>query len=230
MIPATLPFGAEIGEDGVWCQVLTRIPGAQRRPALFLDRDGVMVEEVHYLHTVRDMRLMTGVIDLIKRANALSVPCVVVTNQAGIGRNIFEWTAFIDVQEAMLDALAAGGAYVNAVYACPHIGGGRAPYDVADHPARKPNPGMLLSAADMMPIDLAGSWIIGDRAGDMVAAKRAGCAGGVHVLCGHGSNSGERTAAMEARTAAFDVKGAQDTNAATGLIPLLNITTNEENS
>lgn len=221
MIPAQLPYGAEIGEDGVWRQILTRIRGPVRRPALFLDRDGVVVEEVHYLHKVQDMKLSPGAAAVIGRANALNIPCVIVTNQAGIGRGIFDWAAFCAVQEAMLDALAGEGAYVNAVFACPHIAGGKAPYGVADHPARKPGPGMLHAAADMLPIDLQGSWIIGDRASDIDAAKRAGCAGGVHVLAGHGSEKGERGRAEALRTLSFEVKGAKGIMDAGDLIPLL---------
>ncbi|MEX0693223.1 MAG: HAD family hydrolase [Rhodospirillales bacterium] len=215
-----MPYGTEIGEDGIWRQILTRIPGPGRRPALFLDRDGVVVDEVHYLHKIQDMKLSVGAAALVRRANALNIPCIIVTNQAGIGRGIFDWQAFIAVQDAMLDALAGEGAYVNAVYACPHIAGGKAPYGDADHPARKPGPGMLLSAADMLPIDLQGSWIIGDRATDIEAARRAGCAGGVHVLAGHGAEKGERTRAMGLRTPGFDVQGARDIVDAGDMIPL----------
>ena len=221
MIPEQLPYGTEIGEDGVWRQILTRIPGPKRSPALFLDRDWVVVEEVHYLHKIQDMKLSPGAATVIARANTHNIPCVIVTNQAGIGRGIFDWPALIAVQEAMLDALAVAGAYVNAVFACTHIAGGKAPYGVADHPARKPAPGMLHAAADMLPIDLQGSWIIGDRASDIDAAKRAGCAGGVHVLAGHGSEKGERDRATALRTLSFEGKGAKGILDAGDIIPLL---------
>lgn len=230
MISETLPFGAHIGDDGVWRQVLTRIPGIERRPALFLDRDGVLVEEVHYLHKVSDMRLMPGAAETARQANALGVPVVVVTNQAGIGRGRFGWREFIDVQEAMLDALADAGAFVNAVFACPHHRDGIAPFDIADHPARKPNPGMLLAAAEMMPVSLDGSWIVGDRAGDIEAARRAGCAGGVHVRSGHGSESAERRAAIDLRTVNFMVLGADSIADAGPLIPLLQQTESEDDT
>ncbi|WNK00791.1 HAD family hydrolase [Thalassospiraceae bacterium LMO-JJ14] len=221
MIPAKFPFGATIGADGVWRQVLTRLPSSAVRPALFLDRDGVVVEEVHYLHKPADMKVMPGAADVIRAANALDIPVVIVTNQAGIGRGKYDWQAFMDVQEAMLDELAGDGAFVNAVFACPHHADGVAPYNVADHPARKPNPGMLLAAREMLPITFEDSWIVGDRAGDIEAAKRAGCAGGVHVLAGHGSAEGERDAALTQRTVSFDVKGAKSIEDAGGLIPLL---------
>lgn len=221
MIPEKLPFGAEIDDAGVWRQVLTRPSAPERRPALFLDRDGVIVEEVHYLHKVADMRLVNGATEVIKRANALDVPVVVVTNQAGIGRGIFNWHAFIDVQDAMLDGLAAEGAFINAVFACPHHADGKPPYNVADHPARKPNPGMLLAAHEHLPITFEGSWIVGDRAGDIGAAKRAGCAGGVHVTSGHGSAPGERKTAHEYNASNFEVLKAESILDAGGMIPLL---------
>ncbi|MGJ3261054.1 MAG: D-glycero-alpha-D-manno-heptose-1,7-bisphosphate 7-phosphatase [Rhodospirillales bacterium] len=227
MIPDSLPFGAAIGEDGVWRQILTRVTGMNPRPALFLDRDGVIVEEVHYLHRVKDMTVMPGAADVIGRANRAGVPVIVVTNQAGIGRGKYGWTEFTAVQDAMLDELASGGAYVNAVFACPHHRDGVAPYNVADHPARKPNPGMLLAAAELLPIAFAGSWLVGDRTGDIEAAKRAGCAGGVHVSCGHGSEPGERDAAMMLRTDGFEVREAETIADAGGLIPLLNDETGE---
>ncbi len=222
MIPDTLPFGAEIGADGVWRQVLTRTSGPGLRPALFLDRDGVIVEEVHYLHKVSEMKMVPGAVETVRSANELGVPVVVVTNQAGIGRGIYGWREFIEVQDAMLDALADGGAFVNAVFACPHHKNGVAPYDVADHPARKPNPGMLLAAADMLAVSLAGSWIVGDRAGDIAAARRAGGAGGVHVRSGHGREVEERKGAVAERRDGFDVHTAESIDDARALIPLLN--------
>lgn len=221
MIPDPLPFGAAIGEDGIWRQLLTRVTGVNPRPALFLDRDGVIVEEVHYLHRIKDMKVMPGAADVIGRANRAGVPVVVVTNQAGIGRGKYGWKEFIAVQDAMLDELASAGAYVNAVFACPHHAEGVAPYDIADHPARKPNPGMLLAAAELLPIGFEGSWIVGDRAGDIEAAKRAGCSGGVHVSCGHGSEPGERDAAMAHRNAGFHVWDAETIADVRDLIPLL---------
>ena len=227
MNPDELPFGAAIGDDGVWRQVLTRLPGTDPRPALFLDRDGVIVEEVHYLHKVEEMQVVAGAADVIRHANSLSVPVVVVTNQAGIGRGKYGWKEFIAVQDAMLDELASEGAFVNAVFACPHHSNGVAPYNVDNHPARKPNPGMLLAAAELLPIMFDGSWIVGDRAGDIEAAKRAGCDGGVHVFCGHGSEPGERDAAMSQRTGGFEVKTAETIADAAGLIPLLDKSTGD---
>ena len=164
-----LPPGAEIDPDGLWSQVLNRAQGATRRAALFLDRDGVVVEDVHYLHRPEDVSLIDGACAVIAEANRRAIPVVMVTNQAGIAHGHYGWAEFIQVQEKILDDLAAEGAFVNGVFACPHHDGGRAPYDVENHPWRKPNPGMLLAAAERLPLDLGQSWIIGDRAGDLEA-------------------------------------------------------------
>ena len=218
-LPEPMPAGAVIDGEGVWCQVLAapRRPG----PALFLDRDGVIVEEVNYLHKPADMRLVDGAARIIARANRLGVPVVVVTNQAGIGAGRYGWPDFCAVQDTMIEALAGLGARVDAVYACPHHAKGKAPYNVADHPARKPNPGMLLRAGAALGLDLARSWIVGDRAGDVMAGRNAGLAGGVHVTCGHGSEPGERENALAAATAAFPVRPAGSIADLPGIVDIL---------
>lgn len=214
-----LPDGATIDDEGVWNQVFTTPePG---RSALFLDRDGVIVEEVHYLHRVDDTRIIPGAPAVIARANQRGIPVVVVTNQAGVGRGIFDWPAFADVQELILEQLAAAGAYVDAVYACPHHRHAEAPWTHPDHPARKPNPGMLLRAAAVLSVDLASSWIIGDRAGDVEAGRRAGIQGGLHVFTGHGSTDGERDLALALATGAYSVAGIASIADAPANIPFL---------
>ena len=194
-----------VGEDGVWSQVLNRVCGPGRRAALFLDRDGVLVDEVHYLCRPEDACLSIAAVDVIRRANGLGVPVVIITNQAGIGHGKYGWDEFAAVQDKIADDLAMSGTFFNAVYACPHHADGKPPYDMPDHPYRKPNPGMLLRAAEEMPIDLAQSWIVGDRASDMGAGLKAGLAGGLHLLTGHGSDDSERAAAAALATAEFQV-------------------------
>ena len=158
--PEDLPFGAELDSDGRWSQVLNRAQGEGRRAALFLDRDGVVVEEVHYLHKPEDVRFLDGAISLIAKANSQGVPVILITNQAGIARGRFQWPNFIAVQEKINDDLAEDGAFLNAVFACPHHGDGKPPFDTADHPWRKPNPGMLQAAAERLPVELSKSWMI----------------------------------------------------------------------
>src|SRR5215470_18216482 len=182
--------------DGVWCEVF---PDCCRgAPALFLDRDGVVVEEVDYLHRVEDIRIGPDAAAVISGANANAIPVVLVTNQSGIGRGYYGWAEFRAVQEAIQSVIAAQGAHFDAVYACPHHRN--------DHPARKPNPGMLQRAAAALDIDMARSWLVGDRAGDIEAARRAGLAGALHVLTGYGQ--AERASALALSGPRFDVRAA----------------------
>lgn len=218
--PARFPDGATF-TDGVWTQHFVPKANTQGRAALFLDRDGVLVEEAHYLSKVEDVQLTPDAAKVVKRANDLGVPVILVTNQAGIGYGYFGWDAFVSVQERILGDLAQGGARVDGVFACPFHAKAQGVYVHENHPARKPNPGMMLLARDQMGVDLDRSWIVGDRALDLQAGKNAGCQGGVHVLTGHGSKDGERDAALAVAGASFTVETAPNLGKALSLIPLL---------
>jgi D-glycero-D-manno-heptose 1,7-bisphosphate phosphatase len=216
------PPGAEIAPEGTWCQIIRHQPqGATAQPALFLDRDGVVVEEVHYLHRVEDTRIVRGAADVIRQANERGILVVIVTNQAGIGRGIYNWGDFIAVQDHILDELSAAGAKVDAVFACPHHTQAGAPYNDPDAPDRKPNPGMLLRAADAFEIKMDQSWIIGDRANDLVAGLRAGIKGGIHVFMGHGVEADERERALALNSENFAAHGAKTIAGALKIIPIL---------
>jgi D-glycero-D-manno-heptose 1,7-bisphosphate phosphatase len=198
--------------------VLARPVPVPRTPALFLDRDGVVVEEVNYLHRVEEVALIAGAAGTIAAANRRGVSVVLVTNQAGIGRGYYGWAEFSAVQDALLSALAAENAQVDAVYACPYHPTGRSGLVHADHPARKPNPGMLLRAEKELRLDLRRSWLVGDKATDVEAAKRAGLAGALHVMTGHGE--AERAAAAALASSGFEVRLARSI-AGAGELPLL---------
>lgn len=203
-----LPENVQIGMDHIWTQVFEsakRFIGST--PALFLDRDGVIVEEVHYLHKVEDVTLIEGAAQLIAKANACNIPVIVVTNQSGVAREMFTWSEFNAVQNRMLDLLnQETGAFVDAVYACPYHKSGSDPYCAPSHEARKPNPGMILRSLDALPIQVKGSWIIGDKAGDLGAGVNAGLSGGIHVLTGHGKDEGEMVNAKALASDRFIVR------------------------
>lgn len=220
LVPLTAQ--AALGADGVWQQVLRRSAAPAPRAALFCDRDGTIVEEVGYLHRVTDVRLIAGAADVIARANRLGVAVVIVTNQSGIGRGLYGWGEFAAVQERVLDALAAAGAYVDAVFACAHHPQALPPYAHPDHPDRKPNPGLLHRAAACLGLALQPSWLIGDRASDVVAARRAGLAGALLVATGAGSAACERRMALDQRgQAGFAVALVPSIGHAAALIDLL---------
>ena len=205
---------------GIWSVVL-RQPSAAGQPALFLDRDGLIIEEVDYPRRIEDVRLIPGAAAVIRRANERQVPVVIVTNQAGIGRGIVSWPAFAAVQARLLDDLAAEGAGVDAVMACPLHPEAAPPYRHDHPPARKPGPDMLLRAAVLLALDLGRSWIAGDRDSDVEAGRNAGIAGGIHVLTGHGSDDGERQRALAWARPGFEVREAASIAELTQLTPIL---------
>ncbi len=145
------------------------------KPAVFLDRDGTLNEEVDYLSDPDQLVLIPGAAAAVAKLNARGIPVVVVTNQSGIGRGKYGWRDFAAVMSRMDSLLAGHRARIDAVYAAPHHEKGQGEYAVADHPDRKPNPGMLLKAAEEHGLDLSRSWMVGDKALDLEAGRRAGC-------------------------------------------------------
>jgi histidinol-phosphate phosphatase family protein len=161
------------------------------------------------------VRLLPGAADTIRAANSLGIPVVVVTNQAGIGRGYYSWHGLYATVDEMRRQLASVGAQVDAIYACPFHADARPPYDAADHPGRKPNPGMILRASRDLSIDLARSWLVGDTLEDLLTARAAGLAGAVHVLSGHGRRD---RPAVERLDAALAVEMADDLGAAAAIL------------
>ncbi len=150
------------------------------RPALFLDRDGVVNVEKNYVHRREDFEFVPGIFELCGAARAAGRLVVVVTNQAGIGRGLYTESDFHAVTTWMHAQFAERGAPVDAVYFCPfHPQHGIGRYK-AESFDRKPNPGMLLRARDDHGIDLARSALVGDRLTDIAAATAAGV--GVRLL------------------------------------------------
>ena len=194
-----------VTDENVWSQVIAENLLTSGRPALFLDRDGVLVEEVNYLHRAEDVSLIPGAIEVIKRANDLKIPIIIITNQAGIGRRYYDWKHFCNVQSEIFDLLMQAEVNVDGVFACPHHPEARAPYYHKNHPWRKPNPGMLLIAQTLMNIDINKSLVVGERSSDIRAGLTAGCAGGVHLQTGHGIRENEKNSSLALSTKKFEV-------------------------
>lgn len=195
-----------ITDQNVWSEVISRQDTTRGRPALFLDRDGVIVEEVNYLHRPEDVIIIPGAAQVISHANALNIPVIIVTNQAGIGRRYYNWDHFIEVQNKIYSLLSGAGAKIDAVFACPHHSDAYAPYNHKNHPCRKPNPGLLTMAETTMAINLHGSWIAGDRSTDLRAGLNAGCAGGIHLQTGHGIRDIERETSLALASQTFAIQ------------------------
>jgi D-glycero-D-manno-heptose 1,7-bisphosphate phosphatase len=191
-------------EPGLYCAISDADHSG--RPALFLDRDGVVVEDTQYLGRRDDVRLLPGAASAIARCNREGIPVVLVTNQSGIARGLYDWAGFHAVQRAIADALSAADARIDAVLACAYHESGTAALAIGDHSWRKPNPGMIVEAGRRMKLDLSRSWIVGDKASDLVAGRAAGLAGGILIAR---DAAGEADAAKALGEDRFRVETAQ---------------------
>lgn len=139
------------------------------RPAVFLDRDGTVIDDPGYLGDPAQVRVVPGGAEAIARLNRAGLLVVMVTNQSGIGRGMYDEAAFHAVQRRVEELLSAAGARLDAVYYCPH-----APDHAPPCGCRKPAPGLFLRAAADHGIDLSGSFFVGDRARDVSPAETWG--------------------------------------------------------
>lgn len=153
------------------------------RPAVFLDRDGVLIEDSGYPHRPEDLVLIPGAARAVSAINAAGALAIIVTNQSGVARGLFSLAQMEAFNALLVERLAADGGRIDAVYACPfHAEAVDDRFRHPDHPDRKPNPGMILRAAQDHGVDLSRSLLIGDRDSDLEAARRAGVAG--HLFTG----------------------------------------------
>ena len=181
--------GFPLAEPGLWVERTSTTNFPAGRPALFLDRDGTINVDTGYPDDPAAMELRDGIASVIEAANQHGVPVVVVTNQSGIARGYFGWDAFARVNGRVLDLLSETNAFVDMVLACAYHEAGRGALAVANHPMRKPNPGMLLEAGRRLGLDLKRSLIVGDKPADMEAGQRAGLKRG-WLVDGEGSTMG----------------------------------------
>ena len=158
---------------------MTQSPPAKTlRPALFLDRDGVLNEDHGYVHRWEDFRWIAGAKATVAAFNRAGWLVIVVTNQSGVGRGYYTEADVHALHEAMAEDLAAEGAHIDAFYHAPHHPEAvTEAYRHPDPPDRKPNPGMILRALADWPIDAKASLLIGDKPSDLEAALRAGIRG-----------------------------------------------------
>ncbi|MFN3583723.1 D-glycero-alpha-D-manno-heptose-1,7-bisphosphate 7-phosphatase [Phenylobacterium sp.] len=167
--------------DAAWA-ILRDVPGdlsdSAPRPALFLDRDGVLNEDKGYVHRWDDFHWIPGAKAAIAAFNRAGWIVVVVTNQSGIGRGYYAEDDMHALHAQMNAELAEAGAHIDAIYFCPeHPQAPLERYRHPDPPNRKPNPGMILQALSEWPIDRERSILVGDKPSDMEAATRAGIRG-----------------------------------------------------
>jgi D-glycero-D-manno-heptose 1,7-bisphosphate phosphatase len=153
-------------------------PANPLRPALFLDRDGVLNEDQGYVHRWEDFRWIPGAREAVAAFNRAGWLVIVVTNQSGVGRGFYSEDDVQALHARMSEDLARAGARIDAFYYAPnHPDAPLDAYRHPDPPDRKPNPGMILRALSEWPIDKAASILIGDKPSDLEAALRAGVRG-----------------------------------------------------
>jgi D-glycero-D-manno-heptose 1,7-bisphosphate phosphatase len=157
------------------------------RPAVFLDRDGTLIEEVGYLDRIERVALFPWTIDALRVLRRAGYALVVVTNQAGVARGYFDEAHVEAVHEHLRSRFAAAGAPVDGFHFCPHHPEATLPAYRVRCECRKPQPGLILRAARELDLDLARSFVIGDRWLDVETARRAG-ARGILVRTGYGAH------------------------------------------
>tara|TARA_B100002052_G_C15875455_1_gene596740 strand:+ start:851 stop:2101 length:1251 start_codon:yes stop_codon:yes gene_type:complete len=146
--------------------------------AIFMDRDGVINKEVDLLHNINQFDLIDGVVEAIKLINKSNFMAIIITNQPVIARNLCSLEELADIHKKLESLLGNEGAFINAIYFCPHHPDGGFPEERKEYKikcdCRKPSPGMLLSASKEWNINLSESYMIGDHQRDIDAGKNAG--------------------------------------------------------
>ncbi len=160
----------------------------RRRPAVFLDRDGTLIDDPGYLADPAHVRLIPDVTSALRRLADQGYARIVITNQSGIGRGLYTTADFLAVEAEMERQLALDGATIDAVYHCPHL-------PTEGCACRKPGTLLHETAVTEHQVDPGASWCIGDRAGDITAASAIG-ARAILVLTGEGRHHAEMAAAL----------------------------------
>lgn len=164
--------------------------------AVFLDRDGTMIEDVGFLSALANISFFPWTVDSIRALNRAGLAVVVLTNQSGVARQYFS-EAFVEETHRALDArLAAGGARVDAYYYCPHHPDGKQPAYTFECDCRKPRPGLITRAARDLRLDPAASFVVGDKWSDVRLAHTVGAKG---VLVRTGTGAGEERRSQDVR-------------------------------
>ncbi len=161
------------------------------RPAVFLDRDGTINEDVGHLDRLERLTLFPFSIDAVRLLNLAGFPVVVVTNQGGVAAGLVDETFVHDVHEVLRRRFEDGGATIERFYHCPHDPRAAVEAYRRDCDCRKPEPGMIRQAAADLGLDPTRSYVVGDKWSDIALARNVG-ATGILVRTGYGATQAER--------------------------------------
>lgn len=172
--------------------------------AVFLDRDGVINEDVHYLRRVADLKLIPGVGAVIAALNGAHIPVIVITNQSAVARGYLSEEGLRDLHAALAALLDAAGARIDGFYYSPFHPDGQGAYG-RPSTCRKPGPDMLLAACEDFSLTLRACVMIGDKRSDLAAGRAAGCGAVALVETGYGATEKHRLRAGDADVVAPDL-------------------------
>ncbi len=151
-------------------------------PAIFLDRDGVIIENSPtYIRSWKDVIILPGAITALASIRYSPFLVVMVTNQSVVGRGIIPLSFAADINQRLVKIIEQAGGRIDGIFMCPH-----APEDECD--CRKPKPGLLLQAAQALSLDLSQSFMIGDAFSDLLAGQAAGVRESILVRTGRGAS------------------------------------------
>jgi D-glycero-D-manno-heptose 1,7-bisphosphate phosphatase len=159
--------------------------------AVFLDRDGTIIEEVGYLDRIERLRLFPETVDALRALQRAGLRLIIATNQSGIAQGLFTESFVRDLHRHLTAQLARGGVRLDGIYYCPHHPEAKLAEYRAACTCRKPASGLLQQAAREHDLDLAQSYMIGDRWRDLIAGQATGTAG-VLVRTGYGDTEAQR--------------------------------------
>jgi D-glycero-D-manno-heptose 1,7-bisphosphate phosphatase len=156
--------------------------------AVFLDRDGVVIEEVGYLSDVSQLRFTPHSAQAVRLLNETKMKVIMITNQSGVARGYFSEGAISEIHQEMGKQLSAEKAFIDGIYYCPHHPEGTVERYAIQCDCRKPGLGLLTKAAEKHGIDLKHSYLVGDKLSDVECALQAGMTS-ILVLTGYGKNA-----------------------------------------
>ncbi|MBN2059989.1 MAG: HAD family hydrolase [Deltaproteobacteria bacterium] len=156
-----------------------------KKPAVFLDRDGTVNEQMGYINHISRFKILPGVPEAIRILNENNFYAIILSNQSGVARGYFPITLVEEVHERLKESLKESGAFIDGIFFCPHYPRGSLNKYCIECDCRKPGTGLLDQARELFDIDITGSYMIGDTISDMVFAQRCKIKG-VMVKTGYG--------------------------------------------